>query len=282
MQHARWMSPLLVGVIVAIGCGSGPPAGAAKEGRAGKPQDASATADSRQQADPPIQVAEATAGGAPAAAGGSASIRGSVAFQGGAPAPAKIKMDADPVCKQQHATPVVSEEVAVNGNGTLKNVFVYVKEGAKGPFAAPTTPVTLDQKGCWYVPHVFGIQVNQPLDIVNSDPTLHNVNAKPAVNQPFNLAQPSDKGPKMTKKFTKPELAIPFKCNVHPWMKAYGHVLEHPFFSVSGGDGTFAITGLPAGTYVVEAWHEKYGTQTQTVSVSEGETASVEFTFTAQ
>jgi len=263
------ISPMLVAVVVGIGCGGG------------KPQDASATTDPADEPAAPIQLAQAPAQAQPAGGGGSASITGTVRFEGSAPAPAKIKMDADPVCQQQHTSPVYTEEVVVNANGTLKNVFVYVKEGAQGPFPTPTAPVTIDQSGCGYTPHVFGIQVNQPLEIVNSDPTLHNINAKPSINQPFNIAQPV-KGMKSTKKFTKPETAIKFKCNVHPWMSAYGHALEHPFFSVSGGDGAFAITGLSAGTYTIEAWHEKYGTQTQSVTVGDGESKSVEFTFQAQ
>ena len=269
MQRSRMMSVMFAAVAVAIGCGSG------------KPQDASATTDTSASPKAPIRLAQAPANAQPASAGGSASITGSITFQGSAPTPEKVKMDADPVCQQQHATPVSAEDVVVNDNGTLKNVFVYVKEGAQGPFPMPTSPVTLDQAGCWYMPHVFGIQVGQPFDIINSDGTLHNVNAKPVANQPFNIAQPV-KGMKTTKKFTKPEIGITFKCNVHPWMHAFGHVLEHPFFSVSGGDGTFAITGLPAGTYVVEAWHERYGTQTQSVTVTDGESKSITFPFKAQ
>ena len=267
MTRLQWCSPAMIAVLVAIGCGGG------------KPQDASATTETA--AETPMQLAQAPAGDQPAAGGGSASVTGSVRFEGTAPAPQKIQMAADPVCQQQHTEPVYAEAVAVNQNGTLQNVFVYVKEGVSGPFPSPTTPVTLNQSGCWYTPHVFGIQVNQPLEIVNSDPTLHNVNAKPTKNQPFNVAQPV-KGMKTTKKFTKPEMGVSFKCNVHPWMQAYGHVLEHPFFGVTGPDGTFAISGLPAGTYVVEAWHEQYGTQIQTVSVADGESKSADFTFTAK
>ena len=119
------------------------------------------------------------------------------------------------------------------------------------------------------------------MEIVNSDSTLHNINAKPTVNQPFNIAQPI-KGMKSTKKFAKPEVMVKFKCNVHPWMHAYAGVFEHPYFGVSGDDGSFAITGLPAGTYVIEAWHEQYGTKTQTVTVADGESKSIELTFAAQ
>ncbi|MBI3010751.1 MAG: carboxypeptidase regulatory-like domain-containing protein, partial [Candidatus Omnitrophica bacterium] len=156
-----------------------------------------------------------------------------------------------------------------------------VKSGASPAASAPTQPVTLDQNGCWYTPHVFGIQANQPLEIVNSDATLHNVNAKPTTNQPFNIAQPV-KGMKTTKKFTKPEIMVKFKCNVHPWMSAYAGVVNHPYFAVSDEQGAFSITGLPAGTYELEAWHEKFGTQTQTLTVAEGETKQTEWSFRAQ
>ena len=268
MKYAQWLSPVGVAILVAIGCGGG------------KPQDASATPKAGA-ADPPIQLAQAPAEAQPAGGAGSASVQGTVRFDGTAPSPEAVQMAADPVCQQQHASPVYSEEAVVNENGTLKHVFVYVKEGVTGVFPAPTTPVVLDQSGCWYLPHVFGIQVNQPLEIVNSDPTLHNVNAKPGQNRPFNIAQPV-KGMKASKTFATPELGVKFKCNVHPWMSAYGHVMAHPYFSVSGSDGAFAITGLPAGTYVLEAWHETYGTETQTVSVAEGESKSAEFTFNAK
>ena len=269
MTRARWISPLAVAVLVAIGCGSG------------RPQDASATTDRGTQPEAPMQLAEAPAGAAPAAAAGSASVTGSIRFEGTAPAAEKAKMAADPVCAQQHAEPVYTEDVVVNPNGTLKNVVVFVKEGLSGSFPAPSTPVVLDQRGCWYVPHVFAIQAGQPLEITNSDATLHNINAKPAANPPFNLAQPTA-GSKSTKKFAKAEIGVPFKCNVHPWMHAYAVVTDYPFFSVSGADGSFSIAGLPAGTYVLEAWHEKYGAQTRTVTVADGGTASAEFVFKAQ
>ena len=265
MTRTHLYSPMLAAIVVAIGCGSG------------KPQDASATTQP-VESKAPVQMAEAPAASQPAA--GSASIQGTIKFTGTAPSAEKVKMDADPVCQQQHASPVMTEAAVVN-NGALKNVLVYVKEGAAGPFPTSTAPVTLNQAGCWYAPHVFGIQVNQPLEIVNSDATLHNINAKPVNNTPFNVAQPV-KGMKTTKKFAKPELGVKFKCNVHPWMSAYAGVFEHPYFSVSGDDGSFAITGLSSGTYVIEAWHETFGTKTQTVTVADGEAKSIELTFAAQ
>jgi len=262
------MTTLFVSVLVLIGCG-------------GKPQDAAAKTDRTSASEPAMQLAQAPAGAQPPSGGGSAAVNVTVKFEGAAPARTKIRMDADPVCQQQHAAAMESEEVVVNSNGTLKHVFVYVKDGVMGTFPTPSTPATLEQLGCWYRPHVFGLQVNQLLDIVNSDATLHNINAKPTTNTPFNIAQPV-KGMKTTKKFAKPEVMVKFKCNVHPWMSAYAAVLTHPFFGVSDEQGAAAVTGLPAGTYTLEAWHEVYGTQTQTMTVADGETKSVEFTFTAQ
>jgi plastocyanin len=156
---------------------------------------------------------------------------------------------------------------------------VYVKDGLGNlKFPVPTTPVVLDQKGCAYTPRVFGIQVGQPLDIVNSDETLHNVHAMPAANREFNRGQ-ALLGMKYTTVFTTPEVMLPFKCDVHRWMNAWVGVLEHPFYAVSSSGGAFAIRGLPPGTYTIEAWHEKLGTQTQTVTVGAKESATISFSF---
>ncbi len=212
-----------------------------------------------------------------AEAAGTATVSGKVAYEGAAPSRERIKMAADPVCQQQHKEPALSEDLVVN-NGALQNVFVYVKEGLSGGFPAPKEPVVLNQQGCAYTPHVFGIQAGQPLEIVNSDSTLHNINAQPKTNKRFNIAQPV-KGMKSTKTFDQPEIGIPFKCNVHPWMASYGHALNHPFFGVSDSNGGFSLKNLPAGTYTIEAWHEKLGTQTQSVTVADGETKQVSFSF---
>ncbi|MBI3010892.1 MAG: carboxypeptidase regulatory-like domain-containing protein [Candidatus Omnitrophica bacterium] len=270
MTRSRLLSTVGV-IVVAIGCGSG------------KPQSASAQARSPEHAEvgAPTQLALLSESPQPASGHSAATIQGVVRLSGTAPQRALVKMSADPVCQQQHAEPFYSEETVVDEQGGLKNVFVYVKQGLTGAFPAPAEPVALDQSGCWYRPHVFGVQADQPLGIINSDATLHNVNAKPTLNQPFNIAQPV-KGMKTTKKFAKPEVMVKFKCNVHPWMSAYAGVVDHPFFGVTDEHGAVTISGLPAGTYVLEAWHEKYGTQTQTVTVADGETKPIEWTFSTQ
>ncbi|MBI4343559.1 MAG: carboxypeptidase regulatory-like domain-containing protein [Candidatus Omnitrophica bacterium] len=261
MTRARVASCVVAGMVLAIGCGASPP------------QDAGAAPQAAAPAEAPNPASATPAG--------SAAIQGAIRFDGTAPAREKIQMAADPTCQQQHAAPVLSEAVVVNDNGTLKHAFVYVKSGLSGSFAPPSRPAVMDQHGCWYEPHVLGVQANQPVELRNSDATLHNVNAKPSQNPPFNLAQPVQ-GMKTTKKFAKPEIMVPLKCNVHPWMSAYIGVVEHPFFAVSDASGAYALSGLPAGTYVVEAWHEKLGTQTQSVTVADGQTQSVDFTFKAQ
>ncbi len=138
-----------------------------------------------------------------------------------------------------------------------------------------------NQEGCQYKPKIFGIQVGQPLEIVNSDGTLHNVHALGQSNKPFNLGMPI-KGMKMQKKFEKSEVMLKIKCDVHPWMSAYAGVLDHPFYSVSSDAGKFSINNLPPGEYTVEAWHSKYGSQTQKVSISQdGETKELNFEYSA-
>ncbi|HXG00141.1 MAG TPA: carboxypeptidase regulatory-like domain-containing protein [Bacteroidota bacterium] len=205
-------------------------------------------------------------------------VAGKVIFEGTAPKAAILRMDADKVCKAAHKQPQRSEEVVVNANGTLKNVLVYVKSGlGTRKFEPPATKVVFDQIGCIYVPHVVGIQTGQELEVVNSDPTLHNVHSLSKENPPFNVAQPK-KGMKLTKKFEKPEV-FKVKCEVHTWMGAYIGVFSHPFFAVTGDDGTFTLAKLPAGEYTIEAWHEKYGTQTAKVKVDAAGKATVDFKY---
>jgi len=222
--------------------------------------------------------APAPANAAAAPAAGGATITGKVTFTGTAPQNELIKMDADAYCKAAHSTPVYGQEVQVNGNGTLKDVLVFVKEGATGTYPAPSEAVTLDQRGCQYHPHIFGIQAGQPLKILNSDGTLHNIHALPKINAEFNIGQPFQKM-ETIKKFDKPEVPLRFKCDVHKWMGAYCGVFAHPFFAVTNDQGTFEIKNLPPGNYVIEAWQEKFGASDQNVSVTGSESKTVEFGF---
>lgn len=208
-----------------------------------------------------------------------ATITGKIVLDGEAPAPELIKMSADPFCTTAgHDGQPTQYLVVGEGNG-LENVFVYVKSGlGDRVFPPPTTPAVLDQQGCRYVPHVVGVQVGQPLAVSNSDDTLHNVHAVPMVNAEFNMGQPI-KGMTLTHTFTAPEIMVPFKCDVHGWMNAYVGVVSHPYYAVSANGGVFELSGLPPGTYEIEAWHEKLGTQMQTVTVGEKESKAIDFAF---
>ena len=208
-------------------------------------------------------------------------VTGKVNFQGQPPKFRPIQMDADPVCAAMHSGPVMPDLVVVNPNGTLRNVFVYVKSGLEGKnFAVPNEPVELDQEGCIYKPHVLGIQARQDLKVVTSDNTTHNIHPIPKVNREWNVSQPPKAEP-IIRSFSRPETSIPVKCNQHPWMRAYVHVVSHPFFSVSGDDGSFAIQGLPPGEYEIEAVHGEYGGMVQKISVGPKETKPVEFSYSA-
>ena len=215
----------------------------------------------------------------PATAG---DVKGTVMLDGVAPKNEAIRMNADPVCMREAKGPQAQETYIVGSDGkTLGNVFVYVKDGLGNyVFDVPTETAKIDQKDCRYHPHVFGMRVGQPLEILNSDPTLHNIHALPKNNQEFNNGQPIQ-GMKMNHSFTAKEVMVPFKCDVHGWMNAYVGVLDHPYFAVTSENGTFELKSLPPGTYTIEAWHEKLGTTTQSVTIAAKDSKEVNFTFKA-
>jgi plastocyanin len=219
------------------------------------------------------------AGGPPPTATGT-SIRGSVRFEGKAAVAKTISMSADPVCAKQHPSPLLTQEVMTDAKGDLQNVIVFVSEGlGDRTFDAPTQPVVVEQKGCLYQPHVLAVRANQPLELVNDDATSHNIHPQPANNREWNKAEPP--GSKLEESFAREEIAIPVKCNVHPWMRGYIAVFKHPFFAVTGKDGGFDLSNLPPGTYTIKAWHEKLGTSTQTVTIGANETKEISFVFKA-
>jgi plastocyanin len=208
-------------------------------------------------------------------------VLGRIAFKGQAPVFKPIAMDSEPSCVAKHSAKVYPETVVVNPNGTLKNVFIYVKTGLEGKtFPPPQNAVTLNQNGCVYDPHVFGILAGQDLKIVNSDATTHNVHAVAQVNPEFNIGQRQGAGP-IYRIFDKPETTVPIVCNQHPWMKSVAHVMSNPYFAVSGADGSFEIKNLPPGTYTLEAIHEKYGASTQQITVAAGKPVVVNFSFSS-
>jgi Carboxypeptidase regulatory-like domain len=226
-------------------------------------------------------------GGAAATGGGAATattqvtnggtIAGVVNFAGDAPAMPVIDMSEEPTCADKHTTPQHEETVVVN-NGKLKNVFIYLKEGLTGSYAAPP-PTTIDQQGCIYIPHVVGVMVGESLEIKNSDGILHNIHTQPTNNREFNRGQPTTMTSETS--FSQPEVMIPVKCDVHGWMHAYIGVVANPYFAVSGDDGSFSIANVPPGTYTVEAWHEKYGVQTGQAVVEANGSVTLNFDYNA-
>ncbi|MEO5895753.1 MAG: hypothetical protein ABIS06_08640, partial [Vicinamibacterales bacterium] len=195
-------------------------------------------------------------------------IAGRVLFEGAPPANAPVKIAADPACMQANANGLNFETYVVKEGG-LDNVFVYVKDGLGNYyFETPTEPVTIDQRGCRYVPHVVGARAGQPIEFTNSDETLHNIHALASVNREFNFGQ-AIKGQSDKRVFTAREVMVPLKCDVHGWMQAYAGILDHPYFAVTSDGGKFQLKNLPAGTYTIEAWHEKLPAQTQTVTIGE-------------
>jgi plastocyanin len=205
-------------------------------------------------------------------------ITGTVTYTGKVPTLKPIAMNADPGCAAKHKAPVANEALVLGSGNTMANVMVRVKSPVQGNFPAPAQPVVIDQRGCQYSPHVVGLRVGQTLKLKNSDGLLHNVHALPKVNTPFNMAMPANRKEADTK-FGKAEGMFHVKCDVHPWMSAYVGVFSNPFYAVSGKDGKFKITGLPPGTYELEAWHEKLGVKTAKVTVAEGKPAAANFAF---
>ena len=204
------------------------------------------------------------------------SISGTVKYPGAAPKPAKIDMSQDPACKGDNT----AETLLVNG-GNLENAFVYVKEGlGNRTFDVPKQAVTLDQKGCRYHPHVLGIMTGQQLQVINSDPTTHNIHPTPKDNREWNESQPPKAAP-IEKTFAREEIMLPVKCNQHPWMKMYINVVKSPFFAVTDKGGKYDIKGLPPGNYTIAVVHEKLGEQTQQVTVGPKEAKTVDVTMKA-
>ena len=216
----------------------------------------------------------------PGVAGAASYITGTVTFAGKVPNLRPLAMDADPACAKMHSGPVPNEMLVLGNGNTMGNIMVWVSKGlpAGKTYPAPKTPVTLDQKGCQYIPHVTGIMVGQPYRILNSDGILHNIHTLPKINPAFNRGQPATVK-EMTTSFPKPEAMLQVKCDVHPWMSAYIGVFTHPFFAATGTDGKFTLAGLDPGTYEITAWHERLGTQKATVTVAANETKSQNFKF---
>ena len=230
---------------------------------------------------PSETAAPANPAAKPVDAATAGTVTGSIKLDGTAPKPRNINMAAEPNCATQHSTPAQTEDVVPGDGGTLQNVVVYLKgDFSQYSFPPMSTPVTIDQKGCQYHPHVLALETGEPLSVVNSDQTTHNIHPVPKDNREWNESQPPGASPIM-QSFARPEVSIPVKCNVHPWMKAYIAVFNNPYFQVTGKDGAFTIKNVPPGTYTVTAWHEVYGSSEQMVTIGPSESKSVTITFKA-
>ncbi|MBX6362262.1 MAG: carboxypeptidase regulatory-like domain-containing protein [Gemmatimonadetes bacterium] len=206
-----------------------------------------------------------------------ATLTGTIRFTGTPPAGTPIDMSSEPVCAQKHPGGVTTDEVVVDDGG-LENVVVYVSEGLPAQtYAPPAQPAEIDQDGCIYKPHVVVMQVGQKLTIKNADGILHNIKTKPTKNRPFNISQPTTMETARTFDVAEPD--IPVECNVHNWMHATIAVFDHPYFAASANGGKYTIGNLPPGTYTITAWHEKYGTKTQQVTLGPNETKTLDFTY---
>ena len=255
---------VVIVLLAAVGCGGG-------STPSSPPADGPAQPTDKPAADRPAAPANAPTG--------TAQVSGTVRYEGDVPNLPAVKMEADPGCAKKHTTPLKSEVLVLGDGKTLGNVFVRVKSGlSDATYPAPAEPVVIDQNGCRYVPHVLGVVVGQTIKILNSDGLLHNVHALPKVNKTFNMAMPASRTEAETS-FDKEEPMFKIKCDVHPWMGAWISVLRHPFFAVTGADGRFEISNLSPGSYELEAWHEKLGTQTGTVEVAADSMVTIDFIF---
>jgi plastocyanin len=209
----------------------------------------------------------------------SGSVTGTVTLDGPPPASKPIDMSASPACVQANPAPVTPPIVVTGARGGLANVVVYVKDGlASYRYDAPTETAVLQQRNCMYAPHVVALMTGQPFEVQNNDPTMHNVHPMPKHNRQWSTSQPAGSAA-LKETFTRPEFAMSVLCNVHPWMRSTVFVFDHPYFAVTSDTGTFELKNLPPGTYTIEAWHESYAAEDQTVTVGPKETKAVAFTF---
>ena len=221
---------------------------------------------------PTLKVDAATAG----------IISGRVLFTGKAPVMPVLDMSANPSCERLNKKPRHAEQVVVNANGTLRNAFVWIQSGLPdGHWVPPAEFAKLDQVGCVYEPHVLGLMIGQTLEISNSDTVNHNIHADASVNAGWNVTEPP-RAEKRTEKFNKQEILFPVTCGVHPWMRGYLAVVAHPFFAVTGDDGSFTISGVPPGEYTIEAVHEKYGKKQTRIVLGQKEKKDVDFQYAAE
>jgi plastocyanin len=221
----------------------------------------------------------------PAVAGpqtrGGGTINGHIRVKGKVPGNPIIRMGMDPVCATLNAGRRTVQEIVVAGpDGSLANAFVSL-QGSFPATPVPAEPVTIDQRGCVYVPRVVGAQVGQTIQVRNSDEVYHNVHSVSAHGNAFNISQPKA-GVVQQIRLRDPEIMLRVACDVHRWMTAFVGVVSHPYFATTGAGGTYTIANVPAGTYTIQAWHEHFGVLTQIVRVTDGSTSTVEFSYEAR
>jgi hypothetical protein len=208
-------------------------------------------------------------------------LRGTVKILGVPPKRMKLRIDVDPKCAALHTGDLLADNIVVDPENNVRWAFVYVSKGNTASTPGPLLPVQLDQVGCRFDPHVLGVQVNQPLDIHNNDNLLHNVHSLPFENKEFNFGLP-EPGLIETKRFTRKEVMVKIKCDIHPWMSAWVGVLDHPYFSVTSETGGYGIVNLPPGRFRITVWHERYASVEQEVEIPSGGDARLDFFLDAQ
>lgn len=216
---------------------------------------------------PPLVLTEAIKPG---------TIRGVVKILGVPPKRKFLRINSDPKCAALHDGQMPADDIVADPEGNVRWAFVYVSKGNTASKPGPLPPVLLDQVGCRFDPHVLGVQVNQPVNIYNNDPLLHNVHSLPFENKEFNFGLPGA-GQFETKRFSTKEVMVRVRCEVHPWMSAWIGVLDHPYFSVTSGSGGYGIVNLPPGRFKVTVWHERYASVEQEVDVPSGGDATLDF-----
>jgi hypothetical protein len=227
-----------------------------------------------------VVLVERSAVAAGAQAAGRGTITGHITLSGKPPGNPMIRMGMDPMCARATGGKRMAQEIVVAApDGSLANVFVRL-EGTFPKSPVPADPVVLDQRACQYVPRVVGARVGQILQVRNDDDLLHNVHSLTEKGNVFNVSQPKAG---MVQRFTlkDEEVMLRIKCDVHSWMTTYVGVVSHPYFAVSSDGGTFQIRNVPAGSYSIVAWHERFGMLTHTVKVRAGATSAVDFTYAA-
>ena len=207
-------------------------------------------------------------------------ITGKVSYTGMPAKPEPINMSKQPECVKLYSKPLMTEKVVTGAANTLRNVVVYISAGAPDDATRPVAPAGFDQQNCRYTTHVLAFRVGQEVKISNNDPFSHNIHPLARINREWNKIQLPGT-PAFTYSYDNPEF-IPVKCNIHSWMQAYFVVLKTSHFAVTGEDGRFALPELAPGKYTLTAWHETYGTQSQEITIAEGQSLKADFVFQAK